>query len=77
MDASAVEELFLKRWGLRLEPEMCRYVLRQLERTALPPEGGGLAVMGGDARTGAAVRRFIPIHDLSDVSAPQTQGTPA
>jgi hypothetical protein len=47
----------LAQFGIRIEPEMGLYVLRQLEA----PSGDTFPVMGGDARTGAPVRRVIPI----------------
>jgi hypothetical protein len=47
----------LAQFGIRIEPQMSQYVLEQLA-------GGSTAdasfpIMGGDARTGAPVRRFI------------------
>ena len=60
MDASHVQDLFLRRLGIRIGPEMAGYVLRRLragEQSAVPI--GPVAVMGGDARTGVPVRQFV------------------
>jgi hypothetical protein len=54
----------LAQFGIRIEPEMGLYVLRQLET----PGGDAFPVMGGDARTGAPVRRVIPINAFSAVA---------
>lgn len=56
MDAGEVRRRMLAQFGIRIEPAMSRYVLRQFE--AGP--GESIPIMGGDARTGVPVRRFIP-----------------
>ena len=56
MDAGEVRQRMLAQFGIRIEPEMGLYVLRQLETRA----GDAFPVMGGDARTGIPVRRVIP-----------------
>lgn len=52
-----VREIFLKKLGLRIEPEMAGYVLKQTQ-----PESGSaepFPVMAADARTGMPVRKMI------------------
>ncbi len=63
MDNSRVCELLLERFGLRVKPEMGQYVLRQLQRL---PAGASdaIAVMGGQARTGVAVRQLVTVNEL-------------
>ncbi len=55
-DAGEVRRRMLAQFGIRIEPAMSRYVLRQLK----DPTVESFPVMGGDARTGVPVRRFIP-----------------
>jgi hypothetical protein len=61
-DDAQVRELLLKRFGLRVRPEMGQYVLRRL--AAAPSDS--IPVMGGDARTGVAVRQIIAAAALRD-----------
>ncbi|HEV2295791.1 MAG TPA: hypothetical protein VGR35_18225 [Tepidisphaeraceae bacterium] len=56
MDAGEVRTRTLTQFGIRIEPAMSRYVLRQLQERC----GDSFPIMGGDARTGIPVRRFIP-----------------
>jgi hypothetical protein len=60
VDAEEVRELLLNKLGLRVEPEMSRYVATQLANA-----NGSVAVIGGDARTGRPIRQFIAPADLS------------
>ena len=59
MSGEQVHELLLSRLGLRVEPEMGKYLADLLVSSTEP-----VAVIGGDARTGAAVRRMIAPVDL-------------
>lgn len=70
MDAEEVRNLFRDRLGILLEPEMCRYVLKQLG-TAPADDGAGasIPVIGGDARTGVALRRVVPLELLTAVQS--------
>lgn len=66
MDAKDVRDIFLNRFNVRLEPEMCTYVLRRLKAglpLAATPET--LPVMGGHARTGVPVRYLAPVSSLT------------
>jgi hypothetical protein len=56
VDAREVRTRMLAQFGIRIEPEMSRYVLRRLAA----PAGETFPIMGGDARTGVPVRRLIP-----------------
>ena len=56
-----LQQSFLKHYNLRVEPEMERYVARQLAA------GRALPVIGGESRTGAPVRMMIdPAQLLAD-----------
>jgi len=65
VDATELQQRILGAFGIVVEPHMARYVLRRLA------EAGGtlreLPVIGGDARTGVAVRVSI---DPSKVVSP-------
>ncbi len=67
MDAAEVRTRMLATFGIRIEPAMSRYVLRQLQDRAQP----SFPVIGGDARTGAPVRQLVPLaafdHPLTDL----------
>ena len=66
-----VREMFLRRLGLRIGPEMAAYVLRRMQAAAGPAE---LPVLGGDARTGVPLRRVVSLADLS-ANPPPAGGT--
>ena len=57
MDAGEARTRVLAQFGIRIEPAMSRYIVRQLEQ---PAGAAPFPIMGGDARTGVPVRRFIP-----------------
>lgn len=63
MKTSEINELFVRRFGVRLEPEMCTYVARKLRSGQALPDS--LHVMGNDARTGVAVRYLAPCAGLA------------
>ena len=73
MTAEEVRKLFLNRLGLRIGPETAAYVLRRLEAGQAAPglgePAGEIPVMAGDARTGAAVRRFVHPWQIVGASA--------
>jgi hypothetical protein len=58
----------LAQFGLRIEPAMSEYVVRQIGNRA-SSSGASFPVMGGDARTGVPVRRLIPAAAF-DVASP-------
>jgi hypothetical protein len=66
MTESQVREAILRQFGLRIQPEMGQYVARQLSKSR-----ESIPVIGGNARTGVAVRQLIPANELaSAVSQP-------
>ena len=69
MDANEVRKLFRHRLGIRLEPEMCRYVLGQISQPAANSATAEIPVIGGDARTGVALRRMVPLDLLTAVQS--------
>ena len=62
MDAGEVRTRMLAQFGIRIEPRMSEYVLRQLANG--PSAAASFPVMGGDARTGTPVRRYIPVAEF-------------
>ena len=81
MNPEDVRKLFLQRLGLRIGPETAAYVLRRLEagQAALPvgDAAGEIPVMGGDARTGVAVRRMIALAQITGTNASGTSASGA
>ncbi|HLL88053.1 MAG TPA: hypothetical protein VK324_02005 [Tepidisphaeraceae bacterium] len=66
MDANDVRQIFMQRFNVRLEPEMCTYVLRRLKTgQPLAATAETLPVMGGNARTGVPVRYLAPVSSLT------------
>ena len=66
LDSESVRQFLLTRFGLRIEPEMGKYLADLLSGSKKP-----VAVIGGDARTGAAVRRMIAPVDVLGASLQQ------
>lgn len=54
MEAREIPPLVLKELGIRIEPAMAQYVARRLATDTQP-----VAVIGGDARTGVPVRKWL------------------
>ena len=63
MDVTDVQQRVLDAYGIRVEPEMGRYVIRRLQQAAGALRE--LPVMGGDARTGVPVRRLIDVAQFA------------
>jgi hypothetical protein len=63
VDAADVRRVLLMKLGLRIELEMSRYLAGRFEHSS-----EAVAVMGGDARTGTAVRRLITPDELSQAA---------
>jgi hypothetical protein len=66
VDAEDIRRLLLSKLGLRIEPEMSRYLAARLENS-----GEAVAVMAGDARTGAPIRRLIAPVEILQASLHQ------
>ena len=62
MDENQLAMEFVRRLGLRIDAHTSRYVLEQMAKAPAGP----IAVMGGDARTGVAVRRMVDLGDLME-----------
>jgi hypothetical protein len=58
LNESDMQSLVLRSHGLRIGPEMTRYLARQISREAVVP------VIGGDARTGVPRRENIAAASL-------------
>jgi hypothetical protein len=67
VEVADVQRRLLEGYGIRVEPEMSRYIVRRLGQAGRALRE--LPVIGGDARTGVPVRRVI---DLSDLRPPGT-----
>ena len=59
MDEREIRRRLIAQFGIRIEPEMSRYVLGRLNSGA-----DTIPVMGGDARTGVAVRTMLASSEL-------------
>jgi hypothetical protein len=60
MDESRIRELLLSQYGLRVKPEMAKYISGRLISAPQAP----LPVIAGDARTGVAVRQVLSGAEL-------------
>jgi len=67
VDVTQVQQRMLDAYGIRVEPEMGRYVIRRLQQHAGPTRGE-VPVIGGDARTGVPVRRLIDVAQFAPQS---------
>ena len=67
MTVSQVQRLFVRRFGIRIGDQTAQYVLDHMAQNA---ESSHLPVMGGDARTGAAIRAEIPLQLLLQSETP-------
>jgi hypothetical protein len=68
VEARDVQETFREKLGIRLGNEMAKYVLRRLnERQGAGLPLGEIPIMGGDAKTGVAVRTMAPLNLLAAV----------
>jgi hypothetical protein len=57
MDEVEIRRRLIAQFGIRIEPEMSRYVLDKLKTGA-----GEIPIMGGDARTGVPVRTLVNLE---------------
>jgi hypothetical protein len=64
MNAADVQEVLLRDMGLRVEPEMGRYVAERVAATGASEAPHPIPVMAIDARTGVPVRTAVPIKLL-------------
>lgn len=66
MEVNEIQQRLLASYGIRVEPEMCRYVIRSLEQAGRALRE--LPVIGGDARTGIPLRVMV---DPTRLTAPR------
>ena len=64
MDANDIRKRILDLYGIHVEPEMSGYVLRRLQQAGNALRSASIPIMGGDARTGVAIRRDIDLQQL-------------
>src|SRR5437762_2895915 len=69
MDEAQVRKQLLEHYGIRVDREMSRYVLRRLDEAGSALRE--LSVMGGDARTGVPVRLLIDPSAIHSPRAPE------
>ena len=62
MEESQLQSALRQRLGLRVGPEMARYLLKKLSDGTLGQ--GSISAMGGDAKTGIPINKTIPIATL-------------
>lgn len=55
-----ISRILLDRYNLRVEPEMGAYLLRKLQAK----QNAAIPVIGGDARTGIAIRQLVAASEL-------------
>ena len=67
VDERTLREAILRAYQLRIEPEMTRYALRQLQQ-GVPT----FPLLGGDARTGVATRAVVQSCSLTSDPRPLT-----
>jgi hypothetical protein len=65
VDEKEVQRRLLARFNLRAGDETARYVLRRLTGADADAAAAPIPVMGGDARTGVAVRVLVDPDRLS------------
>ena len=59
MDENELEKRLLAQYGIRVEPHMRRYILKQLQTAGGALRRNSFAIMGGNARTGVPLRQMI------------------
>ncbi len=72
MQESELQRIYRQMLGLRVGPEMARYVLARLRQGTAGEKipGESIPVMGGDARTGLPLRREIDADMLRAMLPP-------
>ncbi len=63
MDPTPLAELLVAQYQLRLGRHMQDYLLKQL---ASAPRDSAIPIIGGNARTGVAVRQLLAAGELQD-----------
>lgn len=65
MSDDQIRHVMVHGFGLRVQPNMTDYVRRRL----LSRAHESIPVIGGDARTGVAIRKIIPLRALEQAAA--------
>ena len=66
MEETQFQSALRERLGLRVGPEMAKYLLKKLEGAALGQVS--ISAMGGDAKTGIPIHKTIPIATLKAIA---------
>ena len=64
-----IAKLLLDRYNIRIEPEMSEYLLSRLNDRAA---AGSIAIMGGNARTGVAIRQLVAANEIASGIEPKS-----
>ncbi|HTL31408.1 MAG TPA: hypothetical protein VL282_19395 [Tepidisphaeraceae bacterium] len=70
MESEQVQRAMLEKFGIRVQPEMIKYILAQLKQSA----SAEIPVMGSYARTGVPVRQHISLAALQQTSPAVSSG---
>lgn len=66
MTETEMQQRMLEAYGIRVEPEMCRYVIKRLAQAGAALSE--LPIIGGEARTGTPVRRTVDPAKLQAIA---------
>jgi ribosomal protein S6E (S10) len=69
MEETELQSRLRNRLGLRVGPEMAKYLLKKLSDGTLGQ--GSISAMGGDAKTGIPMHQSIPIATLKALAEDQ------
>jgi len=72
MEETELQRCLRERLGLRVGPEMAKYLLKKLSDGTLGQSA--ISAMGGDAKTGIPMNKSIPIATLKSLA--QDRPTP-
>ena len=66
MEETELQKQLRERLGLRVGPEMAKYLLKKMSDGTLGQ--GSISAMGGDAKTGIPMLKNIPIDTLKSIA---------
>lgn len=66
MSEADIQRRFVRQLGVRIEPEMARYVMQQTIGKPLSSTSSlrPVPIMGADARTGMPLRRVVNVQNI-------------
>ncbi len=73
MEETELQRRLREHLGLRVGPEMARYLLKKLSDGTLGQ--GTISAMGGDAKTGIAMNKSIPLATLKALAEDRPTST--